>query len=230
MFFRVVAKPPSRLLHPGRPTSGIKKIQWKKYIMTVEQDRAWLVQKCPDLAEHARELWEKTTPCQKYGMALPWRTLRRRIERFMKGQADLRNKIEAKKTGEGPNYKGGGLLELCVAGSSDWYSLVASTLTGTAMVYPALRPSYTVVVYRNLCPTEPQYECIVNAEHEQGFLTCTGYVGRGDTIEEAVEDWKVRIARWEETNRGRKISWPHPKPSVRPETEHSFAWTPNIRR
>ena len=192
----------------------------------VEHDRLWMWKHCPDLAEHACETWKKTTPCLKYGMTLPWRTLRMRIDDLKTRQAELCKKIDAKKASEGGKYKGGGLLELCVCGSADWYLLVDRTLTGTGKAYAALHPSYTVVVYRNPCPTEPRYQCMVNAEHECGFLTCTGYVGQGESIEESVEDWKTRLTRWEVKNKRVVISWPHPKPSVPPETEHSFNWMP----
>ena len=78
--------------------------------------------------DYAVERWRKSVPHQAFDRPVPWASIRASLESFSVSQARLQKEIEQKRAKEGTAYRGGGLLELCVAGAGDWFLNVESTV------------------------------------------------------------------------------------------------------
>lgn len=91
-------------------------------------DREWLKRWHPRLHDHAVERWQESVPHQAFDRPVPWGSIRADLESFSASQAKLQKKIAQKRAEQGAAYKGGGLLELCVAGPGDWFLHVDDTI------------------------------------------------------------------------------------------------------
>lgn len=89
--------------------------------------KSWLNSWHPQLHNCAIELCRESIPHQMFDRPVPWSCIRADLESFITNQEQLQKKIEQKRIEQGAAYKGGGLLELCVAGSSDYFLLVEYT-------------------------------------------------------------------------------------------------------
>lgn len=84
-------------------------------------------------------------------------------------------------------------------------------------------PEYTIIVV-NTIPSSPIqcYMCYANVDEDNplawGMLT-----GTGKTVEGAVQDWRRRIALWEEMYPGFS-NWPTPIATIPEQAIHSFTW------
>lgn len=87
-------------------------------------DQTWLKSQHPHLYDRALVLWKESVFHQMFDRPVPWKSIRVNLEDFNARQENLQKEIEAERYKQGDAYKGGGLLQLCVAGSADWYLAV----------------------------------------------------------------------------------------------------------
>ena len=89
-------------------------------------DQTWLKSQHPHLYDRALELWKVSVFHQMFDRPVPWKSIRVHLEDFSARQENLQKEIEIErcKQKQGDAYKGGGLLQLCVAGAADWYLAV----------------------------------------------------------------------------------------------------------